>query len=209
MVVALHLSGVLKKKNVTQEAYVAMSTDERKPLQSEAMKLAKEAYLACLFIMMADGARYGGVKAALGDNYLLGKQEYPQDLLAAKRLLADYRGVPGKARKAAAAADDQGVAFAEGGKTEYVPTCHGCGNKCHGGYRKCTNITEEHRFKMAALDAQGHFRRGTNNNKKRTGTVNVAAGSGTGDGDEDDDGDNTSQTETSDISQLTQDITHG
>ena len=80
------------------------------------MKSSKEAYLVCLFILMADNERYGGVKAALRDNYLLGKQEYPQDLLAAKRLLDDFKGAPSKVKKAAEAADDQCVAFAEGGK---------------------------------------------------------------------------------------------
>ena len=50
----------------------------KKLLQSEAMESAKEAYLACLFILMADKERYGGVKTELGNNYLLGKQEYPR-----------------------------------------------------------------------------------------------------------------------------------
>ena len=60
-----------------------------------------------------------------------------------------------KRRKAAEAADKQGVAFAEGGKgTEYIPNCHGCGNKCKDGWRECKNITEEHRAKVAALKTQ-------------------------------------------------------
>ena len=62
-----------------------MGETDRKAIQSEAMKSAKEAYLACLVILVADNEQYGGVKTTLGDNYLLGKQEYPQDLLAAKR----------------------------------------------------------------------------------------------------------------------------
>ena len=41
---------------------------------------------------------------------------------------------------------------------------------------------EDHRAKVAALDAAGHFRRGNNDNnndrKSKKGTVNVAAGSG-------------------------------
>ena len=94
---------------------------QKKVIQSEAMKSAKEAYLACLFILVADEERYGGVKTALGDNYLLGKQEYPQDLLAAKQLLADFKGAPTKVNKAAEVADEQRVAFAKGGKRgEYV-----------------------------------------------------------------------------------------
>ena len=92
---------------------------------------------------MADNERHGGVKTALGDNYLLGKQEYPQNLLAAKRLLADFKGAPSKTRKTAEAADEQGVAFAEGGKgAEYVPTCHdtaAAGSARAGGRNACTS----------------------------------------------------------------------
>ena len=120
MVYALHLAALLKKEETTKEAYDAMNEETKKPIQSEAMKTAKEAYLACLFILMAGEERYGGVKTALGDNYLLGKQKYPQDLLAAKRLLADFKGTPGKARKATEAADEQGVAFAEGGREQSI-----------------------------------------------------------------------------------------
>ena len=105
---------------------------------------------------MADNERHGGVKTALGDNYLLGKQEYPQDLLAAKRVLADFKGASGKTRKTSEAADEQGVAFAEGGKgTEYILTCHDCGRKCKGGWRKWRHITEEHIAKVAALTRPG------------------------------------------------------
>merc|ERR1711999_58161 len=119
------------------------------------------------------------------------------DLLAAKRLLADYKGAPGKTTKSTDAADEQGVAFAEGGKgTEHIPTCHGCGRKCKGGWRKCQHITDEHRAKVAALDTAGHFRRNNNNNKSKKGTVNVAAAASEDDGD-DDDRNNNSKTEDS------------
>ena len=83
-------------------------------IQSEAMKTSKEAYLACLFLLMADEERYGGVKATLDDNYLLGKQEYPQNLLAAKRLLADFKGTGPKGKQKVGATGEQGVAFVEG-----------------------------------------------------------------------------------------------
>ena len=66
------------------------------------------------------------------------------------------------------------MAFAEGGKgTEYVSTCHSCGNKCKGGWRKCKNITQEHRSKVAALEAQGHFRHDNNNIIQNWGTFTV------------------------------------
>ena len=133
VVYALHLTALLEKKSTAKEAYDAMGETDKKAIQSKAIKSAKEAYLACLFILVADNERYGGVKTALEDNYLLGKQEYPQDLLAAKRLLADFKGASSKVKKASESAGEQGVAFAEGGKKgEYIPTCHGCGRKCVG-----------------------------------------------------------------------------
>ena len=44
----------------------------------------------------------------------------------------------------------------------------------------------DHRAKVAALGAAGHFRRGNNNSdsKNKKGTVNVAAGDGKDDGDD-------------------------
>ena len=104
------------------------------------------------------------------------------------------------------------MAFAEGGKgTEYIPTCHGCSRKCKGGWRECPHITEDHRAKMAALDAAGHFRRGNNNNNKdksKKGTVNVAAGAGKDDGG-DESGDEATKAEDSSASKITKDMTIG
>ena len=184
----------------------------KKVIHSEAMGSTKEAYLTCLFILMTDNERYGGVKMALGDNYLLGKQEYPQDLLAAKRLLADFKGAPSKVKKASEATGEQGVAFAKGGKGgEYISTCYGCDRKCKGGWRVCKYITEDHRTKVAALDAAGHFRRGNNNNndsKNKKGTVNFAAGAGKDDDDNKSEDDAT-KSEDSNTSGLTEVMTIG
>ena len=83
MVYALHLAALLEKKDTAKEVYDDIGEVEKKVIHSEAMGSTKEAYLTCLFILIADGERYGGVvKMALGDNYLLGKQEYPQDLMS-------------------------------------------------------------------------------------------------------------------------------
>ena len=65
VVFAKHLTALLERKNVTKETYNAVKDNDKKPLQSGAMKLVKEAYLACLFILMTDEERYGGVKTAL------------------------------------------------------------------------------------------------------------------------------------------------
>ena len=62
VVFALHIAATLQKKGNTREAYDAMEEEGRKPIQSEAMKTAKEAYLVCLFILTADNERYGDAK---------------------------------------------------------------------------------------------------------------------------------------------------
>ena len=144
VVYVLHLTALLDKKGITKEVYNGMEETEKEIIQSEAMKSTKEAYLACLFILMVDEERYGGVKTALGDNYLLGKQEYPQDLLAAKRLLADFKGAPSKAKKASEAAGEQGVAFAEGGNGGGIHPClprlrQAAGSARAGGGSACTS----------------------------------------------------------------------
>ena len=53
----------------------------RSYIEDEAIKSAKEVYLACLFLMIAVDERYRGITTALDDNYLLDKQDCPQDLL--------------------------------------------------------------------------------------------------------------------------------
>ena len=52
-----------------------MQEAEKKAMQSNAMKAANEAYLACLFIPMSDDERYGDAKTALRNNYLMDQQE--------------------------------------------------------------------------------------------------------------------------------------
>ena len=60
VVFALHLSALIKKRKMTREAYDAAMADSKMIMQGKAMKSAKEAYLACLFLTMADKERNGG-----------------------------------------------------------------------------------------------------------------------------------------------------
>ena len=46
-------------------------------LPEEALKTSKQVYLDYLFLLMTDNNRYGEAKATFGNNYLMGKQEYP------------------------------------------------------------------------------------------------------------------------------------
>ena len=53
------------------------TTEERKPFETDVIKMSNQAYLACAFLLMTDNNYYSGVKLTLDDNYLLGKQAYP------------------------------------------------------------------------------------------------------------------------------------
>ena len=177
VVYMLHLAALIKTKEITNNAFQVLDAEHKKPLEDEAMRSSKSVYLACLFLLMADEDHYGGVKATLDDNYLLGKQEYPQDLLAAKRLLVDFKGSGSSTkRKTPGPEEGQGVAFIEGGGGGYIPNCHGYGKKCKGGWRKCQNITEAHRSKVAELDAAGAFKKKGDGSSDKKGTINTVAG---------------------------------
>ena len=73
MVYKQHLAALLKKEKISDDDYEDVEPDHKEILQEEATKTDTEAYLACLFLVMADDERYGGVKMALHNNYLLGK----------------------------------------------------------------------------------------------------------------------------------------
>ena len=186
VVYQLHLAALRKKKEIGDDVWETTLSEDKKPVTAEALKSSKQAYLACLFLLMSDDDRYSDVKATLDDNYLLGKQEYPQDLLAAKRLLADFKGTS-KAKKRGSDDDAAGVAFAEK-EAPWAPVCHGCGRRCPGGWRKCQHITEEHRQKVEELDAAGAFKRGGGGGANKRGTVNTAAGAEEDDATKEEDG---------------------
>ena len=108
-----------------------------------------------------------------------GEARHPQDLLGAKRLLAEFKRIGSTTKRNTEVADGQGIAFAERGKrTELIPACHGCDRKCKGGWHKCKHITEDHMSKVAELHAARHFQKKNNNSNNNIGTVNVAAGKG-------------------------------
>ena len=50
----LHLAALLKVKEISSDDYRVMDGEGQKPLQAEAMETSKGAYIACLFLLMAD-----------------------------------------------------------------------------------------------------------------------------------------------------------
>lgn len=128
VVYQLHLAALRKKKNIADDVWDTTLAEDKKPVTAEALKTSKQAYLACLFLLMADNKRYSKVKATLDNNYLLRKQEYPQDLLAAKRLLADFKDIGKLKKRGSNEGDAAGVTFAEK-EDKWVPVCYGCGRR--------------------------------------------------------------------------------
>ena len=71
-----------------------LTAAEPKTIETETTTAAKEAaqgeYLTCLFLLLVDDERYGPLKTQLNNNFLMEKQEYPSDVLAAKRLMTYF-----------------------------------------------------------------------------------------------------------------------
>ena len=86
-------------------------------------------YLACLFILVADGDRYQGLKQALDNQYLMEKNAYPETLPQALKLLEQFKS--GLIADAATSepAGDSDVAFAQ--TNSYSPTFFKCDTKGH------------------------------------------------------------------------------
>ena len=62
-------------------------TDDINRVLVDAERQSCEEYLACLFILVADGGRYQGLKRALDNQYLMDKDAYPCTMSQALKLL--------------------------------------------------------------------------------------------------------------------------
>ena len=89
------------------------------------MESSCEEYLTCLFLLLADEKRFNPVTTELNNNYLLGKKEYPANILAAKRLMTDFNylnvGKPTSAGKQQDQVQPTDVAFVVKGKWDGGP----------------------------------------------------------------------------------------
>ena len=90
-------------------------------------------------------------KAQLDYNFLMGKQEYPSDVLTAKGLMTDFVPATGAVKHRRQDSSPSNVAFVETkGERKWLPTCYCCGEKHEGGYRKCPNVSDAVRIKTIA-----------------------------------------------------------
>ena len=88
-------------------------------------------YLACFFLLLSDKERFKPVTTDMINNYLLGNQEYPANVLAAKRLMTDFDfsnvGRPISLVKQQEQVQPTDVAFVEKRKWDNGPICYCCG----------------------------------------------------------------------------------
>lgn len=107
---------------------------------------------------MVDHKRSKKIKKDLNNNYLFGKEYYPDTILIMRRLMADYNN-DGYKMKSSSGADelrDSGVAFA---KWKPNGPCHACGTTNHpGGWKQCPNVLDEHKKQVGKLIAAGAFK---------------------------------------------------
>ena len=82
--------------------------------QIEAETQTSDAVKAALLISGAYKRRYGGLKNDLGNNYLMGTDQYPDTTEKARLLLGDYK--PPRQQQRHQPRDDGGVAFIQRGR---------------------------------------------------------------------------------------------
>ena len=110
-------------------------------IEEEATLNAKEEaqgeYLACMFLLMANDERYGPLNTQLDNTFLMGKQEYPNNVLATNRLMTDFVPATGVVTQKRQESGPSGVSFMETkGKGEWHPMYYCYGEQHPGGYRK-------------------------------------------------------------------------
>ena len=94
-------------------------------------------------LLLTNTKRYGPLKTQLDNNFLMGKQEYPSNVLATKRLMTDFVPATGTMKHTQQESGPSDVAFVETRcKGKWSPTCYCCGERHPGGCKKCPNVTK-------------------------------------------------------------------
>ena len=79
--------------------------------------------MACLLLLMADNNRFGLLKTEHDNNFLMGEQVYPIDVLQDKRLMADFVLAAGAAKHRQKLTKLTDVAFVETTDQEWHTWC--------------------------------------------------------------------------------------
>ena len=91
-----------------------------------------EEYLSCIFILVADGGRFQGLKRALYNQYLMDKYAYPTTMPRALKLLDKYKAEVGATEQNADSDGESGVSFTQADAWQSNTTCYSCGEHGHG-----------------------------------------------------------------------------
>ena len=127
-----HMMALWDRDLVTADSLAAMSPAEKLALenclQKEVMESSCEEYLACLFLLLAYEERFNPVITKLNNNYLLRKQEYLANVMAAKQLMTDFDylnvGKPTSSGKQQEQVQPTDVAFVEKGEWDGGTICY-------------------------------------------------------------------------------------
>ncbi len=79
---------------------------------------AKQAYLACAFLLVSDRNQYGKLMEDLGNNFIQGQDQYPKTNIGAYNLLVHWKQNPQNLMRAFGTTTGDGIAFANVGKED-------------------------------------------------------------------------------------------
>ena len=114
---------------------------------NDAERMSCEEYLSCLFILVADGGRFQGLKRALDNQYLMDKDAYPTTMLQTLTILEKYKAEVGATEQNSDSAGEFGVPFAQGDAWQLNTTCYRCGERGHG-VNDCSKLDDVQREKF-------------------------------------------------------------
>ena len=105
----------------------------------DAEHMSCDEYLSCLFILVADGGRFQGLKRALDNQYLMDKDAYPTTMPQGFKFLEKYKAEFGATEQNADSSGESGVAFSQVDAWQSNTTCYSCGERGRGVHT-CPNL---------------------------------------------------------------------
>ena len=103
--------------------------------------------------------RHGPLKTQLDNTFLMGDQEYPSNVLMAKRLVTDFVPTTSAVNHKCKKRGSSDVALVET-NSNFWPTCYCCKEQHPRGYRKCPTVTKTVRKRTIKAVKAGHFQQG-------------------------------------------------
>ena len=85
--VTQHMTRLMFERNLAPDG----DAKDLKKVKADAERASCEEYLSCLFILVADGGRYQGLKRALDNQYLMDRDAYPTTMPQALKLLETFK----------------------------------------------------------------------------------------------------------------------